>query len=125
MIFNFTVLKMFVKQTNHREDVRVVGRSLEVVLLRLLLHPEHEADSQAEVGAKSVNEHAVPGVDGLSEREQSFHFDCRENRVPPCKSIPVRGGDNGGPRTTPQSVKQNLSPRFLLFFVAYRGQLTL
>lgn len=54
--------------TNHGEYVRLIGRSLEIIILWLVrLRPEYIADCQPEIRTEHVNEHTISGIDHLEK----------------------------------------------------------
>ena len=53
------------RQTDHRENVGVVGWSLEMMFLGLVLHPKYETNSKSKVCSECVDKHTVTRIDGL------------------------------------------------------------
>lgn len=69
--------KKLEKQTNHRENVRVVGCSLEIMFLRLVLHSKYETDGKSKICSERMDKHAIACIDDLRNENS---FDTKKKR---------------------------------------------
>lgn len=80
MFLDREVEKKLEKQTNHREDVRVVGCSLEIMFLRPVLYSKYETDGKSKICSEHMDKHAIACIDGL-RNENSFDKKKKREKI--------------------------------------------